>query len=365
MALALSSANTSSANRPVRALPAAGSKRRRPVSTAPCPCSRRHCRTAWPRPPFGSERGSSRGSRTHGCSRLRAGRRRRCALGRHETSCWSGFSELGRLDHRRAARLGAQLATQLAALEHEGIAPASVESGDIVVEGAGDAERAWLLPDPARAIAADAEGATRALAVLLNGLAGRNLLSDPPSAPQALADELRSIDSARNSRVRWVALAAVVAAVALAAVLAVVLGGRGGKQKATAAPATTPAARITARIPVGDAVADLAAGPTAVWITLGGGGRLQIDPKTNAVVGAPVQIARKDSFMGLVEAGDRLWAYGDGKLIRFDAATGHVRLARSSASRKGCSPCAQSAAGCGRRSSTASRKRGGSQASTP
>ena len=235
-----------------------------------------------------------------------------------------GLSDLGRLDRRRAARLGAQLATQLAALEHEGIAPASVESGDVVVEGAGDAERAWLLPDPARPVAADAAGATTALVRLLDGLAGRRLLVDPPSAPQALADELGSVDSARGPRLRWVALAAVVVAVAVAAILAVVLGGSGGKKKASVPPLSTPAARITARIPVGDAVADLAAGPNAVWVTLGGGGLVRIDPKTNAVVGAPVQIADKGSFMGLVDAGDRLWAYGNAKLIRFDAATGRV-----------------------------------------
>ena len=44
--------------------------------------------------------------------------------------------------------------------------------------------------------------------------------------------------------------------------------------------------------------------------------------------------------MGLVDAGDRLWAYGDGKLIRFDAATGHVEARTKLVSRKGCSPCA-------------------------
>ena len=60
----------------------------------------------------------------------------------------SALAETGTLDKERAARLGSQVARQLVAMQEAAIAPDSVTADDLVVEGAGDQERAWLLPNP-------------------------------------------------------------------------------------------------------------------------------------------------------------------------------------------------------------------------
>ena len=102
------------------------------------------------------------------------------------------LSELGRLDERRAARVGAQIAGQLAALQEAGLPPATIAADDILVEDVGGRERAWLLPDPLRAVGDDAASATRSLARLLGDTVGRPLVTDPPSDPQTLSELLAS-----------------------------------------------------------------------------------------------------------------------------------------------------------------------------
>ena len=57
------------------------------------------------------------------------------------------LSEIDRLDPDRAARLGSQLAAQLAALDESGASPEAILAESVMLEGVGDGERAWLLPD--------------------------------------------------------------------------------------------------------------------------------------------------------------------------------------------------------------------------
>ena len=55
-----------------------------------------------------------------------------------------------RLERPRAARIGVQIADQLAAMQDAGVAPDEIGPADIVLEGADGGERAWLLPNPLR-----------------------------------------------------------------------------------------------------------------------------------------------------------------------------------------------------------------------
>ena len=66
------------------------------------------------------------------------------------------LSEIDRLEPDRAARLGSQLAAQLAALDESGASPEAIPAESVMLEGAADGERAWLLPDPLAAVSADA-----------------------------------------------------------------------------------------------------------------------------------------------------------------------------------------------------------------
>ena len=140
------------------------------------------------------------------------------------------LSEIDRLEPDRAARLGSQLAAQLAALDESGASPEAIPAESVMLEGAADGERAWLLPDPLAAVSADASSATRSLVSLLDGRAGAPLLADPPSDPKALADELARLSTpATRSRRKLVLGAAMVlppcCSIALVAVAALTRDG--------------------------------------------------------------------------------------------------------------------------------------------
>ena len=84
------------------------------------------------------------------------------------------LADVSRLEAAEAARLGGQLANQLAALAEGGLAPAArLAPEDVVIEGEGATARAWLVPDPGRATADSSTAATRALVRLLDERARR------------------------------------------------------------------------------------------------------------------------------------------------------------------------------------------------
>ncbi|HZQ64515.1 MAG TPA: hypothetical protein VFA66_04735 [Gaiellaceae bacterium] len=231
------------------------------------------------------------------------------------------LTEIGRLDPARAARLGAQLASQLAALADAGLAPESLAPEDVTVEGSDDAERAWLVPDPARRTAASAEQAAQELLRLLGDRAGRPLLADPPTDPGRLAEALASLGGRpRIRRRKAYALAAIaVAAGGLAAGLALTLGAGNSKPPSAA----TPIARVVARIPVNAVTFSLLASDRGVWAATVDGLLVRVDPKTNRVVGTPRQLLPRQSYPVLYGRGDALFM-ASGDLIRLDPRTNRV-----------------------------------------
>ena len=130
------------------------------------------------------------------------------------------LDSVDRLERHRAARIGVEIADQLAAMQDAGVAPDEIGPADIVLEGA-VARAAWLLPNPLRPQGPDAAGASRSLSTLLDGRPGEPLLADPqldpPHSRRVRPSRGRAVPASAGLRCR-VALLAVAAAI-----LAVVL----------------------------------------------------------------------------------------------------------------------------------------------
>ena len=197
------------------------------------------------------------------------------------------LAEIGKLDRERAARLGSQVARQLVAMQEAAIAPDSVTADDLVVEGEGDQERAWLLPNPHRSTGEDVSIATQSLVDLLEERVGQSMLDDPSFEPAALAEQLARLIRERPNKRRLLlaGIAAVALLAALAAILAVVL-----TDDAASPGSYSPPARITARIPLGAPATALAASGDAVWAATPSGALIKVDVKSESVVGAPLKL---------------------------------------------------------------------------
>jgi hypothetical protein len=232
------------------------------------------------------------------------------------------LADVTRLQPAEAARLGVQLADQLAALADAGLAPASLSAENITVEGEGGGTRAWLVPDPGRPTADSATRATAALVELLDARAGKKLLDKPPSGPRELSDALKPLTTRRRPGRRTAVLVAgfAVAAGAVAAALALTLGsGDDGNTRS----ASTAIARVVARIPLNAVPYSIVAGDRDVWAVTVDGLLVHVDPKANSVVGAPRKILPDKSYPIFFQQGDSLYlAAGD--LLRLDAHTGRV-----------------------------------------
>ena len=226
------------------------------------------------------------------------------------------LSEIDRLEPDRAARLGSQLAAQLAALDESGASPEAIPAESVMLEGAADGERAWLLPVPAR------RGLGRpVLGDAIARLASRRpcrrpLLADPPSDPRALADELARLSApATRSRRKLVLGAAMVLAVLLVALVAVVAVTRDVQE----ADPNGPVGTETAHIPIGAAIAALTVGSDTALDRHAHGKLIRVDAKTNGVVGAPRPLFPKGSYVDLACSGSSVWAGGPGKIVRVDS----------------------------------------------
>ena len=224
----------------------------------------------------------------------------------------------------KAARLGGQLANQLAALAEVGLAPARLGPEDVVIEGEGATARAWIVPDPGRATTDSSSAATEALVHLLDERAGKKLIADPPSDPGELAAALapaRSPDGpAQKTQGALVLVAVALAVGGLAAGLALSLGSGDSGQRETK---ETVIARVVARIPLNAVPYSIVASDRGVWAVTVDGLLVHVDPKTNRVVGNPTKLLPDKSYPIFFTRGNALYlAAGD--LIRLDARTGRV-----------------------------------------
>lgn len=227
---------------------------------------------------------------------------------------------IDRLERPRAARIGVQIADQLAALQDAGVAPDEIGPADIVLEGAGANERAWLLPNPLRSTEPDASGASHGLVRLLEERAGGTLLADPQLEPTALAAQLAPLGVDRSRRSLLVGAAVALLALAAAAILAVVLV-RGSP---SSGDASDPVASEAARVPLNATLAGLVAGDRDLWAMTSDGELLHVDAESNSVVGAPTKLFPKGVFVYMRVDGDALWIGGPGLLVRLDSSTGRV-----------------------------------------
>lgn len=224
-----------------------------------------------------------------------------------------------RLERPRAARIGVQIADQLAAMQDAGVAPDEISPADIVLEGADGGERAWLLPNPLRPQGPDASGASRSLVRLLDERTGEPLLADPQLEPTALVAQLAPFGVERSRRPLLVGGAVALLAIA-AAILAVVLV----RGSSSSGDAKAPVASEAVRIPLNARVAALIAGGRDVWAMTSDGTLVHVDPETDSVVGAPTKLFPKDAYVDMRVEGDTLWVGGPRLLVRLDSSTGRV-----------------------------------------
>lgn len=208
----------------------------------------------------------------------------------------------GPLEPGRAVRLAEQLASVLETLDTAGISFDRIRPEDVFLEGAGDAEHAYLAP---LGVLVDADAAapvlesspTRsgaALADLLSTVAGTPDAEPGSGTPSQVAlAARRGLAPARGRRRRVIAAAAVAAAVAVAA--GVVLATRSGDRPA----ANRPVAERVAVIPLGGSPRSLAVSEDAVWVATANGTALRVDPRTNEVVGQPIRFGKPDPSSNL------------------------------------------------------------------
>ena len=232
------------------------------------------------------------------------------------------LADVSRLEPAQAARLGGQLANQLAALAEVGLAPARLRPEDVVIEGEGATARAWLVPDPGRATADSSSAATQALVRLLDERARKKLIADPPSDPGELAEALAPL-GARTAPHRRRALVLVAVALAVggvAAGLALSLGSGDSGQRTTKEKVI---ARVVAKIPLNAVPYSIVASDRGVWAVTVDGLLVHVDPKTNRVVGNPTKVLPDKSYPIFFTRGNALYlAAAD--LIRLNARTGRV-----------------------------------------
>jgi streptogramin lyase len=221
---------------------------------------------------------------------------------------------------QRAVVLADQIAGALEALEGAGIA-SNVTSSDVFVRHDDASDFAYVAPlgPTARESAALEPDVAPAVSVarLLNSMVTGDERTDPSAAPEALRPTLEralAADAApesptafirdarlavaqharrrRKRRVLAVGFVTIAAVVSCGAVLGWQLAG--SDDPMPLAQSIAPAARIAATIPLGQGPRSLAIGFDSVWVATGGGTVVQVDPKTEQVVGAPIRFGRAD-----------------------------------------------------------------------
>ncbi len=267
------------------------------------------------------------------------------------------------LSAERAVALADQIAGALEALEAAGF-PATVTSSDVFVaqDHAGESAYVALAPTANRTADGVADGApSRSVARLITSMVTGEESADVSRAPEALRPALEralALDeghespmtvvrdarlalaerSGRRRRLRLVALAAVGVAVA-------VTGGLLVQRQLTESDESTPAAqsvppnsaRVAATIPLGQGPCSLAIGFGSVWVATADGTVVQVDPRAEQVVGAPIRFGRADPDSNLtLRAGAGALFVLDGSagtLTRIDPVgrrvTGRLRLGPS------------------------------------
>lgn len=267
------------------------------------------------------------------------------------------------LSAERAVALADQIAGALEALEAAGF-PATVTSSDVFVaqDHAGESAYVALTPTANRRADGVADSTpSRSVATLITSMVTGDESGDVSRAPEALRPALERAlapaagnespttvvrdarlalaeRSGRRRRLRFAALAA-------AAVAVVVTGGLLVQRQLTDSDESTPAAqpvasksaRIAATIPLGQGPRSLTTGFGSVWVATGDGTVVQVDPRAEQVVGAPIRFGRADSDSNLtLRAGAGALFVLDGSagtLTRIDPVgrrvTGRLRLGPS------------------------------------
>lgn len=243
----------------------------------------------------------------------------------------------GPLEPRRAVRLAEQLASVLETLDTAGVSFERIRPADVFLEGADDAEHAYLAPlggllDAGAAAPVLESSPTRsgaALADLLSTVAEPSDAEPGVATPSEVAlAARRDLALARRPRLRLVAAAALVGAIALVA--GVVLATRSGSRP----PGNQPVAHRVAVIPLGGSPRSVAVGEDAVWVATANGTALRVDPRTNEAVGQPIRFGKPDRQSNLtIRAGGGYVFVLDGSaglLTRIDprrsAVTGRLHL---------------------------------------
>jgi hypothetical protein len=221
----------------------------------------------------------------------------------------------GPLSRARSAAIAERVAEALAALEAAGVGPIELSADDVFVTDADDVQVAALEAALNGAPAADTAGnVTRLLAAM----------GDAPPEPPA-------------GRRAWL-VAGALAALAIAGAVALVVASGGGDDQgkpaaAPQAPASAPAARLVATIPLDGTPGSTAIGSGSLWVATTEGNVLRIDPRTDRVVGAPIRFAPRDRHNNVtVRAGaDAVYALDGnrGRIARIDPRSGTVTARRT------------------------------------
>ncbi len=274
---------------------------------------------------YASARAGSRRSPTHGfCPSMAKAKRTTCSGSRLGSLPAARWRRSGLLDRERAARLGAQVARQLVAMEEAAIAPDSVTADDLVVEGVGDQERAWLLPNPHRSTGEDVSIATQSLVAPPRGAgwaeharrsivrargACRTTRSAHPGAPEQASFPSCGYSGGRPSR-------------------------RARRHPRRRRHSMTRLRPVRTPRPPGSLLASRSArlrpslprARDAVWAATPSGALIKVDVNSESVVGAPLKMFSDKAYVTLAVDEDTLWAGGPGLLVRLDSSTGRRAL---------------------------------------
>ena len=268
------------------------------------------------------------------------------------------------LSAERAVALADQIAGALEALEAAGFTT-TVTSSDVFVAQDHATESAYVAPlmtMASRTTDGVADGSpSRSVARLLTSMVTGDESADISRAPEALRPALEralALDAGhespttvvrdarlalaeRSGRRRRLRLGALVAA----GIAVVIAGGLLVQRQLAESDDSTPAAqstpqksaRIAATIPLGQGPRSLTIGFGSVWVATADGTVVQVDPKAEQVVGAPIRFSRADPDANLtLRAGAGALFVLDGSagtLTRIDPVgrrvTGRLRLGPS------------------------------------
>ncbi|MEA2125885.1 MAG: eukaryotic-like serine/threonine-protein kinase, partial [Solirubrobacteraceae bacterium] len=243
----------------------------------------------------------------------------------------------GPIPVQRALRLAGDLVTPLETLERAGLSIGEIPESAVALQG----ERALLAPleieGPERP--QDDESSGVALAGMLRSMIGNDvpeeleaLLADPPESAGELLERARNVSTRSPRRppprVPLKRVAVGLAGLAALATAVILLAGGDTREAQPGAPSAA-AGKIAATIPLGAEPTSVAFDGNAIWVGTTAGSLIRVDPATNRVVGAPIEVTGEDVTDGTVTAGaGAVFLITGNRLHRIDPATGEVTARR-------------------------------------